>query len=611
MELRFRVPAEEEMERPPTQRDQFDNDDVELVDALVRESIQNSLDAKLKGHQGPVHVAFRIEEIDGPRLASANGFLHPEELNTHLRACELIPIDPDAPMRVLVVEDFGTSGLTGSFNQWDEMPFCDFWRRMGRSHKGGQALGRWGLGKLVFSSVSRARVFFGLTQRPHETEQLLMGQAVLTTHHLEDGTRQDSHGFYAASGTGIQLPESDVTTIRNFCITFGVKRSAEAGLSVVAPYLRDNISPDRIIKGILRNYFFPILFGRLVVTVGDVVIDAVTFASLTAKLDPGHFANGDLASFIQVMKESRDPSSPVPVVLAVGWAKPQTLDASLGETVESLRARLNDGGVIVVRAPFLLKRKDGNEFRTFIDLFLQRAQADAPALFVRGSIVLNAESRYFRGRKVFSAVIADDPTISEFLGDAENPAHTGWSASAEKVSARWRAPRERLAEVRGALQKLYNSLLSAVETFDKDALIDIFSIPSDDGSKERRNKGENVDPVKIPDIPIRRKTFRVIELSDGFSIKSSLIDESQLPFSIRVRVAYDVLRGNPFSKHDPADFDLRSNSNKQLKFSGRGATLSAIDPAIFQIDVVEKEFFIDVRGFDTNRDLIVDAEKVS
>lgn len=611
MELRFRVPAEEEMERPPTQRDQFDNDDVELVDALVRESIQNSLDAKLKGHQGPVHVAFRIEELDGARLVSANQFLHPDELNAHLRACELPPVDPNAPMRVLVVEDFGTSGLTGSFSQWDEMPFCDFWRRMGRSHKGGQALGRWGLGKLVFSSISRARVFFGLTQRPGESERLLMGQAVLTTHHLNDGTRQDSHGFYAAQGTGIQLPERDSATINEFCTAFGVRRSTEAGLSVVAPYLRDNISSDRIVKGILRNYFFPILFGRLVASVGEVTIDAGTFASLTAKLDPGHFANGDLASFIQVMKESRDPRAPMPIVLADGWAKSQTLDASLGETVESLRARLNDGDVIVVRAPFLLKRKDGNEFRSFFDLFLQRAHADAPALFVRGSIVLNAESRYFRGRKVFSAVIADDPTISEFLGDAENPAHTGWSASAEKVSTRWRASRERLAEVRGALQKLYNSLVSAVESFDKDALIDIFSIPSDDGSKTRKNKGENVDPVKLPDIPTRRKAFRVVELSDGFGIKSNLVDDSELPLSIRVRVAYDVLRGNPFAKHDPADFDLRGNSNKQLKFSGSGATISAIDPAVFQVDVTEKEFFIAVRGFDTNRDLIVDAEKVS
>jgi hypothetical protein len=273
-----------------------------------------------------------------------------------------------------------------------------------------------------------------------------------------------------------------------------------------------------------------------------------------------------------------------------------------------LRNRLNDGDVVVVRAPLLLKRKDGTELRTYIDLFLRRAQADTPALFVRGAIVLNAESKYFRGRKVFSAVIADEPAISEFLGDAENPAHTGWSATAEKVSARWRTPRDRLAEVRGALQKLHNSLVSAVETYDKDALIDIFSIPSEDGSKGEKKKGEKVDPRELPEIPVRPRAFNVVELSDGFGIRSGTINDDDLPFSIRVRLAYDVLRGNPFSKHDPADFDLRE---KNLKFFGKGAKLAAKGAAILHIDVIEKDFSIDVRGFDTNRDLIIDPEKVA
>ena len=43
MELIFRRQRGGEMDRPPTQRDQFNNDDVELVDALVREALQNSL----------------------------------------------------------------------------------------------------------------------------------------------------------------------------------------------------------------------------------------------------------------------------------------------------------------------------------------------------------------------------------------------------------------------------------------------------------------------------------------------------------------------------------------------------------------------------------------
>lgn len=608
MDLRFRVPAVDEMERPPTQRDQFDNDDVELVDALVRESIQNSLDAKLKDLEGPVRVHFRIEELRDERLSQANQLLHSATLNEHLTACDLPPVDPAAPMRALVIEDFGTTGLTGSWSTLDEMPFSDFWRRMGRSHKGGQALGRWGLGKLVFSSSSRARVFLGLTERVGDPERLLMGQTVLTTHHLKDGTRQDSHGFYAATGAGIQLPVRDAVTTSAFCEAFGVTRKGRSGLSVVVPYLRDNISQERIIKGVLRNYFFPILYGRLVVKVGDTEINDLTFASLTAELDPSHFAGGELASFINVMKESRSPDAPQPPLLPESWAKLGSMEAALAENLEPLRSRLNNGDVVVVRAPILLKRKDGQELKTYVDAFLRRAQVDTPALFVRGAIVLNAENRYFRGRKIFAALIADHPGISEFLGDAENPAHTGWSASAEKVTGRWRAPRERLAEVRGALQKIHNVLVSAVETLDKDALINIFSIPSEDGSRGVKKKGEKIDPRDFPKIEAKPKSFQVADLPDGFRIRAGSIAEDDLPFSIRVRLAYDVLRGNPFSKHDPADFDLRS---KQLTFAGKGVKLNAPSAGTLHIQVEEKDFVVDVRGFDTNRDLIIDPEKVA
>jgi hypothetical protein len=608
MELRFRVPAADEMERPPTQRDQFDNDDVELVDALVRESIQNSLDAKRQGALEPVRVCFRIEELSHERLSQANALLRASDLNEHLQACDLPLIEPTEPLRSLIIEDFGTTGLTGSWSSLDEMPFSDFWRRMGRSHKSGQALGRWGLGKLVFSSSSKARVFFGLTIREGEDCPLLMGQAVLTTHQLKDGTRQDSHGFYAQEGVGLQLPIRDAATLDSFCHAFGIIRNNNPGLSIAIPYLRDGISHERIIKGVLRNYFFPILYGRLKVAVGDVEINEKTFSKLTESIDPSHFAGGDLASFINAMKESRSPSAALPIILPDEWAKLGSLDVALAENLEPLRSRLNDGEVVVVRAPILLKRKSGVELKTYVDVFLGRAKVDSPALFVRGSIVLNAESKYFRGKKIFSALIADHAEISEFLGDAENPAHTGWSASAEKVSGRWRSPRDRLSDVRGVLQKVHNALVSAVETLDKEALVSIFSIPSEDGVSGPKRKGEKVDKGALPKIPVNPRSFHVVELRDGFRIRAGSIDESDIPFSIRVRLAYDVIRGNPFRKHDPADFDLRE---KQLSFNGKGVKLSAINAGTLKVDVHDKDFVVDVLGFDRNRDLIIDPERIS
>src|SRR5690606_22238366 len=46
-----------------TQGDQFNNDEVGLAEALVREAIQNSSDASCNGH--PVKVRFAIREVSG------------------------------------------------------------------------------------------------------------------------------------------------------------------------------------------------------------------------------------------------------------------------------------------------------------------------------------------------------------------------------------------------------------------------------------------------------------------------------------------------------------------------------------------------------------------
>lgn len=607
MEILFRQLPDNEMERPPTQRDQFDNDDVELVDALVRESIQNSLDANDRLQSVSVRVCFNIKKFDGKELEDLLRFIKVEDLNPHLAATGLPELDKLVEQLVLTVEDFGTTGLTGCWDAWDQKPFCDFWRRMGRSHKGGQSLGRWGLGKLVFSISSRARVFLGLTVRHNDGETLLMGQAVLTHHTLPDGTRLDSHAFYAVEGAeGFQLPERSPHVIAEFKRIFGLQRTDEPGLSIVVPALRQNITLGRIAQGVLRNYFFPILFGRLQVQVGDVLIDEASFAALAEKLDAENFSGGHLAAFIQEMKATRDLGFVPPLILPPDWHKKE-MDEILAGQLEDLRQRFAEGGIVMVRAPVLMKRKDGTELPSFVDAFLKRAPTDHPSMFVRHAIVLNAEHKYFKGHRVFGALIADDKAVSEFLGDAENPAHTGWSASAEKVAAKWRSPRERLSDIRQLLKKLHNTLVSAVEMVDKEALVSVFSLPAEEGSKQAAPKGNEARPPKVPPIEPKVRSYRLSHLPDGFRLQEGVIVEEDLPVTIRVRAAYDVLRGNPFKKHRSADFDF---TKKGVQIESLGATVNAAAPNVLVIDAKNPRFIVNVTGFDMNRDLILDAERV-
>ena len=58
MEWYFRDISDDPSEKELTQQDQFNNDEVVLAEALVRETIQNSTDASANG--GQVRVRFAL-----------------------------------------------------------------------------------------------------------------------------------------------------------------------------------------------------------------------------------------------------------------------------------------------------------------------------------------------------------------------------------------------------------------------------------------------------------------------------------------------------------------------------------------------------------------------
>jgi hypothetical protein len=307
------------------------------------------------------------------------------------------------------------------------------------------------------------------------------------------------------------------------------------------------------------------------------------------------FASGDLARFIASLRAVRKGES-APHVLPSNWLT-TGMAGALGDQAAVLRERYQKGECLCVRAPLLLKQKDGTELTTRFDLFLQKASDDGETLFVRDTIVLPAESKYFRGHRAMAALVADDKAICTFLGDAENPAHTSWSAAAEKVTADWRNPSARLKEVRGALQQLYNEIVSSLEESDPNALIDFFSAEAEKGSRGARPKGPVVRPKNPNPPPPKEKAYRLIKA----------LGPEHYPLLIRVRAAYDVLRGNPFSKHDPLDFDFAQKDDPKVTASEASTTVQG--PNVLLIKANTRDFEVEVSGFDVRRDLIIDAAR--
>lgn len=208
--------APSEPNQNPFQGEFFSSD---LPERFIRESIQNSLDAR--AGKEPVRVRFTISGSNGSvgherARAYLTGLrphfeavLRAESENTQSdterrRELQARKALLDGPLPFLTVEDFGTTGLHGDIRANDIRAkgndFWGFFRSIGISPKGEDAGGSWGLGKWVFPDASMLNAFLGVTRRVGEARCLLMGQAMLKLHEL-DGRKFPPVGFFAAGST--------------------------------------------------------------------------------------------------------------------------------------------------------------------------------------------------------------------------------------------------------------------------------------------------------------------------------------------------------------------------------------------------------------------------
>lgn len=184
----------------------------------------------------------------------------------------------------LVIEDFGTTGLTGSYDlsaEGAESNYVAFWRRYGESGKSEHQGGRHGLGKSTISTASKLRLFFGATVRTDDPacHLLLQGQISLRPHKRGDKFYGAYGLWYDASG---KLPIIDKSAAR-FANDFDLRRGKEPGLSLVIPFPDDDLTPDAITTAVIENTFHQIITGHLIVRVGGAIIDPDTIFRLATK----------------------------------------------------------------------------------------------------------------------------------------------------------------------------------------------------------------------------------------------------------------------------------------------------------------------------------------
>ena len=225
------------------------NNNMPLLDLLVRESIQNSLDA-FNNNEKFVQVEFEVSDFHNYDLAQEL-----EGIENTLKSKY-----GDNRCRFLSIKDTGTVGLTGPLhfserNESGNKNLLNLVYEVAKPQEGKDAGGSWGYGKTVYFRMgiglviyySRIKQDSGIYQsrlaaclvEDEKKEDALLRSAELNSHR---GLAWWGQSYLFDSGNGAEegtIPETDESKIIEFLSNFGIKpfKEEETGTTIIIPYI--------------------------------------------------------------------------------------------------------------------------------------------------------------------------------------------------------------------------------------------------------------------------------------------------------------------------------------------------------------------------------------
>lgn len=593
--------------------------------ALVREALQNALDAgkDIDRDGAPVHVRIGINRGTHalPASAAANWFA---SLRPHLAAqgsgIRTAPGLGEA-CDYLIVEDFGTSGLTGDIEcdnaGGERNNFVDFMRSDGRTRKSEGDRGSWGVGKNVFPRSSRINGFIAFTIRNDDQRRLVMGKSILKIRSVGDAQYQPPC-YLGASWAPDEVPRPHETqaVIERLRSDFGLTRQNESGLSLVVPWPDSEIEYIDVQKAVVEQFYFAILSGALSVTLTDgerdITLTRDSIESYANTHLPGDAAMIELAAWsLQIDDTSRYELNAPPPSQPQRWAEDLVSDELRTEIIQHLTQRER----VAIRTPLYVHDQGARDpTRTHFDIYLEQHDGDIvrPAFF-RQQLAISGVKGGVGVPKIRALVVIDHKPLADFLRAAEPPNHTDWDQKTGNFKNVFRDGNHVITFVKKAVKQLMIYVRAGDDEPDPTIAIDFFAIPEPDErptppskQPEKGKPGDETDPPDdFPDPKPAR--YSIAEVDGGFVVRQGKKGIPP-PDELRVAIAYDVLSGNPWKQYEPADFDLTRPEQSGIRIADGGAAeYEVLEPNRLQITIGGPEFEVHVTGFDPNRDLIVRA----
>lgn len=189
----------------------------ESSEAIARELIQNSLDARREGEMVRVTFELRLvatEDIPGIislRRAMKAAIADAKDLQGSDGLREALSVAESEAVWTLAISDFGTKGLSGGESTDDEKsPLSILTRGTGASAGQDGRGGSFGIGSAVGPMASGMATVFYRTQRAGDPNVIGTGYTRLATHRDDEGARRRAEGFYTRVGaTDFEYPRNE------------------------------------------------------------------------------------------------------------------------------------------------------------------------------------------------------------------------------------------------------------------------------------------------------------------------------------------------------------------------------------------------------------------
>lgn len=255
--------------------------------SLVREIIQNSLDATLPGYSGPTRVEFSLFQLPTQDMPDVEHFKtviqmcrdsnsdEPDACNFFNRAASILSKDT---IDVLRISDYNTIGLEGSDTSQKGTTWSRLVKENGSSNKGQNSGGSFGIGKSAAFACSDLRtVFYSSLNKQGQNSNF--GVARLVSFQDPNLGWTTGVGYYSEDERFVAINE-----LATFDSSY-TRKASGTDIYIFGMHQSGDIKVP-FIKAILLDFMVSIIKGKLEVVVQDQCINKNTLIQYMSKLNP-------------------------------------------------------------------------------------------------------------------------------------------------------------------------------------------------------------------------------------------------------------------------------------------------------------------------------------